>query len=99
MNILRRKSGKPKLISGPITMNLQPKDLRGSTSSHRRIIVSAQTKDVPSVSVWIQDQNMAVGVYLDEEEMGRLVKGLHDALEASKAIAASRESPESSQDG
>jgi hypothetical protein len=96
MNILRRKSGKPKLIRGPITLNLQPKDLRGSTSRHRRIMVSAHTKDVPSVSVWIQDQNMAAGVFLDEEEMGRLVKGLHDALEASKAIAAS---PETSQDG
>ena len=99
MNILRRQHGKPKLIRGPITLNLCPKDLRGSTNLHRRIIVSAQTKDVPSVSVWIQDQNMAAGVFLDEEEMDRLVKGLQDALEASIAIAASRENPESSQDG
>jgi len=62
-------------------------------------MVSSYAGDVPRVSVGIQDQGMLAGALLDEEEVGMLVKGLLDALEASKAIAASRESQEASQDG
>lgn len=40
----------------------------------------------------IQNGGMSAGALLDEEEVGILVKGLLDALEAAKAIAASRES-------
>jgi hypothetical protein len=99
MSILQRKPRKPKLISRQVTLDLLPKDRRGSISRHRRITVSPSTRDVPGVSLSMQDQSMLVGFLLDEEEVGSLVQGLRDALEASKTIAASRESQGTSQDG
>lgn len=81
-----------------MTLNLRPKDRDGSTSRFREVTVESYAEDVPRVSMWIQNQGMGAVVALDEEEVGRLVKGLRDALEASKAIVASRESQETSQD-
>jgi hypothetical protein len=99
MRILRRKPRKPKPVRGPMTLELHPKNLRGSTSRHHTVMVSPYTEDVPRVSVRIQDQSLLAGALLDEKEVGMLVKGLLDALEASKAIAVSRDSQEASQGG
>lgn len=102
MSIFRRdpsKPRKPKPVRGPMTLELHPKDRRGSTNRFRVVRVSSRTEDVPRVSIGIQDQGMGAGLILDEEEMGRLIKGLRDALEASKAIAASRDSQEATQGG
>jgi len=78
---------------------MRPKDRRGSTSRYRVVKVEAYTQDASCVRVWIQDQSMGAGITLDEEEVGKLVNGLVDALQAAKAIIASRESQEASQDG
>ena len=77
-----------------MTLELHPKNGNGSTSRHHKVTVSSYMEDAPRVSVVIQDQTMLAGALLDEEQVGMLVKGLLDALEASKAIAASRESQE-----
>jgi hypothetical protein len=82
-----------------MTLELHPKDRRGATSRFRVVRVSSYTDDVPRVSIGIQNESMAAGFILDEEEMGRLIKGLHDAMEASKATTASRGSPEANQGG
>ena len=79
-----------------MTLELHPKDRNGSTSRHHKVMVSSYAEDVPKVSVVIQDQTMLAGALLDEDQAGMLVKGLLDALEAAKAIAAGRESHESS---
>lgn len=99
MSILRRKPRKPKRIRGPMTLNLRPKDRGGSTNRYRVVRVESYAEDVPRVGMWIQNQGMGAAVTLDEEEVGRLIKGLRDALETSKEIAASRESQEASQEG
>ena len=82
-----------------MTLQLHPKNRNGSTSRHHKVTVWSYTRDAPKVSVVIQDETMLAGAILDEEQVGMLVKGLLDALEASKAIAASRESQETSQSG
>jgi hypothetical protein len=98
MSILRRKPRKPRPIRGPMTLDLRPKDRSGSTSPFRVVKVESYTDYAPRVSIWIQNQSMGASVLLDEDEVGKLVTGLRDALEASKASAASRESQETSQD-
>ena len=50
-------------------------------------MVWSYTEDVPKVSVVIQDQAMLAGALLDEDQVGMLVEGILDALEASKAHA------------
>jgi hypothetical protein len=88
-----------------VTLELNPKDHRGSTHGHSRVKVwsyerSNEGEGVPTmVSVAIQDKDMLTGVLLDEEETGRLIKGLRDALEVSKAIAASQERQEAGRNG
>lgn len=102
MSIFRRDPGKPRKptpIRRPSTLELHPKDRRGSTSRFRVVTVDARTEDVPKVSIWIQNESTGASVLLDEEETGLLIKGLRDALEESKAIAASRDSHEASQGG
>jgi hypothetical protein len=107
MSILRRKSRKPKpkpkpkIIPGSQTLRLQPKDRYGTSSRRYPVItVSSFVRDVSRVGVFvISDTGMAAGANLDEEEVDMLIKGLRDALEESKAIAAGRESQEASQGG
>ena len=99
MSILRRKPRKPRPVSGPVTLEMRPKDRRGATSRYRVVKVEAYTEDVPRVRVWIQDQSMGVTLNLDEEEVGRFIDGPREALQAAKANAASRESQEAGQDG
>ena len=85
MSILRRKRGQPGPVRGPVTLQLHPTSRNGSTSRHHKITVSSYTDDAPKVTIGIQDQTMAAGATLDEDQVGLLVKGLLDALEASKA--------------
>jgi hypothetical protein len=59
-----------------------------------KLTVETYATDVPQVRVRIQNGSQGGSAILDEKEVGRLVKGLLDALEASKAIAASPESQE-----
>ena len=92
MSILRRKPRGPKPVSGPRTVDLR-------TGRHQGITVGAYTRDVPGVSVWVQDENMGASIILDEGEAITLVNGLHEALRASKAVIASREGQEAGQDG
>ena len=89
MSILRRNPRKPDSVRGPMTLELHPKDRRGATSRHHKVMVWSYTEDVPKVSVVIQDQAMLAGALLDEDQVGMLVQGLFDALEASKANASS----------
>jgi hypothetical protein len=95
MSILRRKP----LSEWGIILELHPKDRRGRTNRHHMVRVSASKQAAPGINLSIQDQTMLAGATLDEEELGMLIKGLRDALEASKAIAASREGQEASQGG
>ena len=69
------------------------------TGRHRGISVTAYTRDVPGVSVWVQDESMGASVILDEGEATAVVNGLLEALQASKALIARREGREASQDG
>jgi hypothetical protein len=103
MSILRRKPRqripvRKTLSEWGITLELHPKDLRGRTGRHHMIRVSPN-KEAPGINVSIQAQTMLAGAHLDEQELDMLIKGLRDALEASKAIAASRESQEAGQGG
>ena len=50
-------------------------------------MVWSYTEDVPKVSVVIQDQAVLAAALLDEDQVGMLIQGLLDALEASKANA------------
>jgi hypothetical protein len=61
--------------------------------AREELTVGAHATDVPQVRVWIQNGGQGGSAILDEEEVGMLVKGLLDALEASRAIIASRPSP------
>ena len=70
-----------------MTLELHPKDRRGATSRHHKVMVWSYTEDVPKVSLVIQDQAMLAGALLDEDQVGMLIQGLLDALEASKANA------------
>jgi hypothetical protein len=65
MSILRRNLRKPDSVRGPMTLELHPKDRRGATSRHHKVM----------------------GALLDEDQVGMLVQGILDALEASKANA------------
>jgi hypothetical protein len=69
------------------------------TGRHQGIKVAAYTRDVPGVSVWVQDESMGAAVILDEGEALALVNGLREALRASQAVIASREGREAAQDG
>jgi len=89
MSILRRNPRKPDSVRGPMTLELHPKDRRGATSRHHQVMVWSYTEDIPKVSVVIQDQAMLAGALLDEDQVGMLIQGLLDALEASKANASS----------
>jgi hypothetical protein len=90
--------GKP-LSEWGIILELHPKDRRGRTGRHHMIRVFPGKGATPGIGLSIQDQSMLAGANLDEEELGLLIKGLQDALEASRAIAARREGEEASQGG
>lgn len=64
-----------------------------------RLTVYSHVTDAPQVGMWLRTGSSGGTVLLDEEEVGMLVKGLLDALQAAKATVAARESQEGSHDG